>query len=98
MHCLTQIAIGRDDDAYVDALLQCRQQLGLRVGRKLGDFVEQDRPAARQVERAFTVGKQLERAQARGTRRAVELYEGTVGTAARRVYGAREKLFAGAGL
>ena len=72
MHCLAQIAIGRDDDAYVDTLLQRRQQPGLCIGRKLGDFVEKDRPAAREVERAFTVGKQLERAQARGPRRAVD--------------------------
>ena len=38
--------------------------LACASGSKLGDFVEQDRPAAREVERAFTVGKQLERAQA----------------------------------
>ena len=61
-HHLAQIAVGRGDDAHVDAhglaaadplelaLLQHAQELDLRLGRQLADLVEEQRPAVRQLE------------------------------------------------
>ena len=66
-HALLQVAVGRGDDAHVDAhrlvgaqrldhpLLQHAQQLGLRGHRHLGDLVEQQRAAVRGAEAAVAL-------------------------------------------
>jgi hypothetical protein len=91
------------------SFLQDAQQLRLHVHREIADLIEKDRSAIRQLEppvprghgareRTALVSEQLALDQGLGKRSAVDPDEGTCAARAAVMDGAREQLFAGAGL
>ncbi len=117
----TKVAVGRRNDANVDvdivssahtteaAALQRTEKVGLQLGRKLTDFVQEDRSAVCTLERAdvttvrsrkrsFFVTEQLAGDEVRRHRCAVDRDEGLVGALAGRVQGPRNEFLARTGL
>src|SRR2546425_1223066 len=119
LHGGGEIRVRRRDDADVDLagrrgaqaadrlLIQRAQQLALELGREVIHFVEEHRPALRDLEQAgfgglrvgegaALVTEQLALEQLGGQGGAVELDERRGGTRAAVVQGTRQQLFAGA--
>ncbi len=118
---LQQVAVGRGDDADIDAdrgmaadavkfmRLQNMKELGLHLGRKLADLVEENGAAVGQLEAAdalgdgagegpFLVAEKLALHQARRQGAAIDLDERLAGAPARGMDGPREELLPRAGL
>src|SRR5437867_2030926 len=121
LHRLIGIAVRRREQAEVHgdglgaadaphhALLEHAQQLGLEVGRHLGDLVEQERALVRLLEqphllhrrareRALGVAEELRLDEILGQRRAVDLDERPLAAARALVQGVGDQLLAGAAL